>query len=203
MMNNIHTINIEKLTPELVRNFFAFMSKKYNSTFESKANAAEMKLISQALNYFSITDGAAFLSRFTTTIGKTIYIPFVIGIPDDNYSLLGQIIVCAHEHQHIIQSNKAGEAVFAMRYLLDPTWRASYEAEAYRVSMAVTSYLTGIAPETTPYLESIKSYGLGSDELDFFRNYLESSLPVIASYNTPDESARVSINWLDNQTLVM
>ena len=64
------------------------------------------------------TMGTEFLGSFTTTIGKRIYTPFDIGVPDERYDLWGQISVCVHEHQHVEQLLRDGWLKFAGRYLV-------------------------------------------------------------------------------------
>lgn len=185
------------ITPELVKAFWTYMTQKYGTTTKNKADADEMKLVSQVLGALKITDPAAFMSKFTTTIGRNIYTPFTIGEETERSSLWGQIQVCAHEHQHVIQARDAGDAIFTLRYLLDPTWRATYEGAGYRVNMALDFWRTGQQPDVSPYLQSIKSYGLGQGETAFFEKFLEMSVPTIVAGGVPDEAAREAIVWLE------
>lgn len=190
------------VTPEQVKAFWAFMSDKYGTSAKSKIDADEMKVVSQVLGTLGIVDQKAFMSRFVTTIGKTIYIPFTIGEANETWSLWGQIQVCAHEHQHVIQAIQAGEAMFFARYLLDKTYRATYEAEGYRTNMALTWWATKAKPDITPYIKSIKSYGIDQPNVDFFERVLAMSIPVIKAGGVPDEAARVTIKWLEENGLV-
>lgn len=185
------------ITSNHVKAFWAFMSNKYGTTAKSKADADEMKVVSKVLGTLGVVDQDAFMARFTTTIGKTIYIPFTIGEATENWSLWGQIQVCAHEHQHVIQSIEAGEAMFFARYLLDPTYRAVYEAEGYRTNMALNWWATKVPPDIAPYLKSIKSYGIDQPNVDFFERTLTMSAPIIQEGGVPDEAARVAIEWLE------
>ena len=184
------------ITPKLVQDFWSFMSVKYGTTATSKANAEEMKLVGQLLGSLGVTDKDAFLSQFTTTIGKTIYIPFTIGEVNEHWSLESQLGVCMHEHQHVIQALEAGEAMFFARYLLDPTWRATYEGAAYRANMTLSFQLFGVQPNTQWCMQSIANYGLGAAELAFFQQFLQMSIPVILAGGVPDESTRVTLDWL-------
>jgi len=184
------------ITPKLVQDFWAFMHNKYGTTAKSKADAVEMKVISHILDVLKVTDKDAFLSHFVTTIGKTIYIPFTVGVPNDTWSLEGQIHVCMHEHQHVIQSQDVGETMFALRYLLDSTWRATYEGEGYRCNMTLNFWDTGMPPDVEPYLKSITNYGLDAASLAFFEQYMRMSVSSIAEGAIPDEATRVTIAWL-------
>lgn len=189
------------LTSQMVKDFWAYMTDKYGTTVKSKANANEMELIASFLNVMGITDKEAFLTRFTTTIGKTIYVPFTIGEEKDCWNLWAQTLVCVHEHQHVIQAMNTGEGLFFARYLLDPTYRATYEGEGYRTNMTLNFWAHGTTPDVEPYLYSIKSYGLGEAETTFFRKFLTMSIPTIIAGGIPDEAARVAIAWLEEHRI--
>lgn len=189
------------ITSDHVKAFWAFMSDKYGTTAKSKIDADEMKVVSKVLGTLGVLDESAFMARFVTTIGKTIYIPFTIGEATETWSLWGQIQVCAHEHQHVIQSIEVGEAMFFARYLLDKTYRAVYEAEGYRTNMALNWWATKDTPDITPHMKSIKSYGIDQPNVDFFERTLTMSIPIIQAGGVPDEAARVTIKWLADQGL--
>jgi len=182
-------------TPEIVRSFWQHMSQSYGSTVRDKATAEEMQLFAKGLDKMGIVNGAEFLSRFVTTIGSTIYTPFTPGEATETWPLWDQIVVCAHEHQHVLQSDQS--LSFTLKYLSDPVWRAAYEGSAYRVSMTLDFWHYGKTPVTKPYLEAAKSYGLDTPSLDFFQQYLELSIPAIRQHGKPDEAARVAIEWLE------
>jgi hypothetical protein len=154
-----------------------------------------MKLIARALELIGVVDKTSFLTRFVTTLGNTIYTPFTVGTPTPEFDLWSQIVVCAHEHQHVAQVQQ--EADLVTRYLFDPTWRATYEAQAYRVSIALEHWHRGQVPDLDPYVQAMKSYGLGEDALGFFRRYLELSLYPIQAGDLPDEAAKVAVDWLN------
>jgi hypothetical protein len=64
-------------------------------------------------------------------VADTIYLPFQIGDESTGWSLWEQIVICAHEHEHVLQWRREGVA-FAAKYLVSSAFRAAYEAEAYR-----------------------------------------------------------------------
>lgn len=183
------------LTPEHVKAFWAFMQAKYSTTVISKAQATEMRFIAEALGTMKIVDKDAFLTRFTTTIGTAIYTPFEVGVESAGHSLLSQVVVCAHEHQHVVQLRTHG-VTFLMNYLLNSTSRSAYEAEAYRVSMTMLYYLRGDAGDPGAYAEVLKSYGTTAEDQAFVREYLRLSVPTIRAKGVPDEAAQVALGWL-------
>lgn len=183
------------LTAEHVKAFWAFMQAKYDTQVVSKAQAPEMKFIAEALGIMKIVDKEAFLTRFTTTVGTVIYTPFDVGVEKSPHSLLAQIVVCTHEHQHVVQLREHG-VTFLLNYLLNSTSRSAYEAEAYRVSMTMLYYLLGDAGDPGAYADALKSYGTTEADQAFVKEYLRLSLPTIHAKGVPDEASQVALGWL-------
>jgi len=183
------------LTPDVVKNFWAFMQAKYGTQVLSKAQAPEMKFIAEALGTLGIVDKDAFLTRFTTTIGTAIYTPFEVGVENPGHPLFAQIVICAHEHQHVVQLRTHG-VTFLLNYLLNSTSRSAYEAEAYRVSMTMLYHLTGDAGDPGAYAEVLKAYGTTEADQAFVKEYLRLSVPTIHAKGVPDEAAQVALEWL-------
>jgi len=184
-------------TPQQVKGFWDHMSAWYGSKVKSKASATEMQLIAQALGIMGIVDEDSFMNDFTTTIGKTIYAPFEVGVPSDGHTLWSQIEIGAHEHQHVIQVRDIG-VKFAVRYLTDPTWRSVYEGEAYRVSMSLHFWRYGEVPSVEGYVHSMKSYGVSEENLDFFRSFLTMSTHTIEQGGLVDEATKTAVAWLND-----
>jgi hypothetical protein len=183
-------------TPEQVKGLWDHMTAKYGTTVKSKADAEEMKLIAKALELIGILDADKFLTQFTTTIGSTIYVPFKIGVDSPGHKLWDQMVICAHEHQHVIQAQTIGFE-FATRYLIDPTWRAVYEGEAYRVSMTMHNWHYGKVPPVAGYVKVIESYGVSGASQQFFEKYLTMSSKTLEMGGVPDEGAKVALDWLN------
>jgi len=183
-------------TPQQVKDLWKHLSDRYGSKVKHKASAAEMKLIGEALDLIGILDASSFMGDFTTTINKTIYTPFEVGVPSDGHTLWSQIVIGAHEHQHVIQARDMG-VQFAVLYLTDDTWRSAYEGEAYRVSLTMDYWHHGSLPSVEGYVNSMRSYGVSDASLDFFRRYLELSLPTIRDGGLADEASRTAIEWLE------
>jgi len=182
-------------TPEQVKGLWNYMTNKYGTTVKAKADATEMKLIAEGLDLIGILDAEAFLTQFTTTIGSTIYTPFKVGDDYPNLTLWEQIEVCAHEHQHILQFQRDGLG-FALQYLMDPTWRAVYEGEGYRVTMTLHHWHYGTLPPVEKYVTAIESYGISGATQEFFEKYLTMSCKTLELGGVPDEAAKVALDWL-------
>lgn len=181
-------------TSQQVMDFWAHMTSIYGTTVKTKANAQEMRLIGEALGIIGIVDTKAFMTRFSTTIGKTIYTSFDVGVETKMHPLWSQMVICAHEHEHVLQDK---DRSFALKYLMDETWRAAYEGEAYRTSMTLETWRTGKVPSIEGYVKAMQSYGVGKSTLGFFRRYLELSLPVLEQGGIPGDAAKTAIHWLE------
>lgn len=182
-------------TEQLVKDLWAFLQKKYGTQVVNKATAPEMVLIADALHLMGIADKDVFLTQFTTTLGKTIYVPYEVGVESLEHPLLEQLITGVHEHQHVIQMLTNGTR-FVTSYLLDTTWRAAYEAEAYRVSMTMFYHLTGMMLDPQDLAALLKAYGTTTADQEFVAEYLRLSLPTIQAGGVPDEASRVALDWL-------
>ena len=183
------------LTAEHVKALWAYMQHYYGTQVVSKAAALEMQVVADTLGLLGILDKDAFLTRFTTTIGKAIYVPFEVGVESAGHTLLSQVIVCAHEHQHVVQLREHG-VTFLLNYLLNSSSRSAFEAEAYRVSMTLRYHLLGDAGDPGAYAEVLKSYGTTEADQAFVKEYLRLSLPTIHAKGVPDEAAKVTMDWL-------
>lgn len=186
------------ITQQQVKGLWDAMQKQYNTTTYSKQASPEMQIISQILDVLGISDKETFITEFTTTLGRNIYTPFEIGIPDPNHDLLYQLIICAHEHQHVVQYERPyGGLDFALKYLKDTTWRTAFEAEAYRVSITLHYWISGKMPDPQPYVRMVaEAYGIEKTDQDFMSEYLRLSLPTIKAKGIPDEAAKFAIQWL-------
>src|SRR5262245_54029382 len=102
--------------PEIVHGLWAHMTQRYGSHVADKANAPLMRVVAGALKLFGVDSADDFLTKFATTLGDTIYLPFDIGDTSTGWSLWNQIVICAHEHQHVLQWRRENN-VFAAKYL--------------------------------------------------------------------------------------
>jgi len=90
-------------TVELVQGLWDHM-EDHCGTRRARKTAVEMQLVGGFLDAIGILDAEDFLSRYTTTIGRTIYTPWEVGVGD----LASQMLICVHEHQHVHQYLKGG-----------------------------------------------------------------------------------------------
>ena len=111
------------IQPEEVWAFWRFMQDHYRTTVVNKRDALEMQLVAQALDALGIQSSERFLRNFTTTLGRRIYTPFEVGSPRGGWDLWSQVVICVHEHQHVVQHDREGLS-FEVSYLADRAARA-------------------------------------------------------------------------------
>ncbi|MFI5297473.1 MAG: hypothetical protein ACHREM_05190, partial [Polyangiales bacterium] len=108
------------LTPDLVRAYWAFMASRFGASVASKESTFGMKVAATALGQLNIVDGDDFLHHYPSTFGRRIFTPFEVGKATLCRSLWSQILVCAHECQHVVQYDRIGALRFGWRYVTSP-----------------------------------------------------------------------------------
>lgn len=172
-------------TPHGVREFWTYMTGEYRSEIVQKDDSALMSIAGSFLDMTSIVDKDRFMAGFVTTIGRTIYIPFEIGVATEQFSLWGQVRVCAHEHVHIDQGDRDGWLTFGAKYISSKDDRSAYEAEAYGADLELehwrtpTCDLPGFARRRA---KSILAYGCGLDQVVLVEQILLIRAGVIAKH---------------------
>jgi len=185
------------LTPTQVATFWQYMTHRFDASIIDKRNAVEMQLVSRLLDSIGIVDKDAFLQHFATTIGRRIYVPFEIGIPTVNWSLWGQIMVCTHECQHIVQYDQLGPIKFAWKYTTNSAGRTRLEAEAYRCQLELNFWRTGQLLSADDLASSLKSYGVTDTDLEVAETFLRISGESVCRGAVINPTSRVAIDWLN------
>jgi len=189
-------------TPELVKSFWAYMQGEYDSDVIQKADSDLMKLVAKFLDVASIQDDETFMSRFTTTLHNNIYIPFELGVvPDQGYSLWGQICLCVHEHQHIEQGNREGWVKFSGEYLTSPASRANYEAEAFGCNMEMEYWRNGTNFNAKAYgqqrVEVLSMYGCKPEHIEQAKQTITIRAEVLLQGGMENKCTQLAVAWLN------
>lgn len=182
------------ITPEIVVGAWAHLEDHFDSRRARKSDA-EMRMVAAMLDKMGIVDASAFLSRFTTTIGRTIYTPFEVGDPE-THSLRSQLLICAHEHHHVWQFAQ-DPARFAWRYVSDSARRAAYEADAFRCNQEVNFWLRGTVPEPEATAEGLRHYACSDTDVKVATVALRSSAVTARAGGVVNEASQVMIDWLE------
>lgn len=184
------------IQPEEVWAFWRFMQDHYRTTVVNKRDALEMQLVAQALDALGIQSRERFLRNFTTTLGRRIYTPFEVGSPRGGWDLWSQVVICVHEHQHVVQHDREGLS-FEVSYLADRAARARWEAEAYRSNLELHFWRNGTTPSARRIAEVLGDYGCRPEDVDVAAKSLALSAVSIRKGAVINEATHVALGWLD------
>jgi hypothetical protein len=185
------------LTPALVAEFWQYMMHRYGGSVIDKRNASEMQLVGALLGKLGIVDKDSFLRHYATTIGHRIYIPFEIGLATPDWSLWGQIMVCTHECEHIVQYDNLGPIKFAWQYVAKTAGRARLEAEAYRCQLELHFWRTAQLLSPHELASSLKSYGVTDADIQVAETILRMSAESVRRGAVINPTSRAAIDWLN------
>ena len=184
------------IQPEEVWAFWRFMQDHYRTTVVNKRDALEMQLVAQALDALGIQSRDRFLRNFTTTLGRRIYTPFEVGSPRGGWDLWSQVVICVHEHQHVVQHDREGLS-FEVSYLADRAARARWEAEAYRSNLELHFWRHGTTPSARRIAEVLSDYGCRPEDVDVAAKSLALSAVSVRKGAVINEATHVALGWLD------
>jgi hypothetical protein len=183
-------------TPQLVRDFWHYMTRRFGASVVDKRSAGEMKAVGTLLGAIGVLDRDAFLARYATTIGRNVYIPFDIGTPSPGWSLWGQLMVCAHELQHVVQYDRMGPLKFAWKYIGSSAGRTALEAEAYRCQLELQFWRTGELVSPAWLASSLKAYAVSDTDIAVAEKYLAMSAESVRRGAVINETSKAAIEWL-------
>ena len=184
------------IQPEEVGAFWRFMQDHYRTTVVNKRDALEMQLVAQALDALGIQIRDRFLRNFTTTLARRIYTPFEVGSPRGGWDLWSQVVICVHEHQHVVQHDREGLS-FEVSYLADRAARARWEAEAYRSNLELHFWRYGTTPAARRIAEVLSDYGCRPEDIDVAAKTLALSAVSVRKGAVINEATHVALGWLD------
>lgn len=184
------------LKPDVVSKLWKHMAAFFGAQVTSKGSAVEMQAASVVLGRMGIVDREDFMSRFATTVGRHVYIPFVPGEAEPTWSLLAQAETCVHEMHHIIQYQKLGAIMFYYQYVCSRARRATLEAEAYRTNVEMRYRLTGELRDTDSLAELLRSYGVRDIDVEVAKKVLRSSVPTIRAGGVTSLACKVATDFL-------
>jgi len=200
---------VSELTKELVVAYAAHMAKAFGAKFVQKDNSELMALAATVLNAIGVQDREMFLKHFTTTIGHTIYIPFVIGEESPGYPLWWQIQVIAHECEHVYQfegeesaRKDPGAAIeFSWSYLTSEQERSMWEWKAYRTNVELHYWRHGnTGPSAAEWVAPLKHYGMSEGAIKAAEIALDLAMHTIRDSKPQsiiNESSWQAILWLE------
>ncbi len=182
-------------TPTMVKDFWKHMQRKFQFQIADKSQSSLMKLAAWFLNLLGIQDKQDFLDTYTTTIFSTIYIPFKIGVASEPYPLPNQISICVHEAAHVLQN--ASDRRFTWRYATSTSWRANYEAKAYRTNMEIYWWYTKELLDPRMLAEKLWHYGCKEGDILACQQNLEIAAKMVKRGGVVSETSKVALKWLN------
>lgn len=190
-------------TPEDVRACWAHFSAKYGTKLVGKSDAALMKFVAFFLSLGGMKK-EDFLTRYVTTIGKKVYVPFTIGQEGDNgsWTLWAQMLTCVHEHCHVDQysaSDTKSAFNFSRRYLTKRRLRTRYEIEAYTTGLELHFWRFGSIRDHRPLLETLKAYRVGDIDLQVADKALTMNNEMISRGATMTEASAEFFRWMESR----
>lgn len=187
-------------SPSAVKSLWAHMLRRFRATKISKGSAIEMKIAAQFLGAFGITDSTGFLNRYATTIGRRIYLPFEPGIPTGPWTLWAQVVVCAHECQHIVQLDRLGAIPFYFNYVTSTAKRTMLEVEAYRSALELEWWRSKTMPNARDLASSLHAYGVTKSDVRVAEQALKMSAETIKRGAIVNVASQVAIEWLEERS---
>ena len=175
--------------------FWDFMTQHYGTSVIRKQDAIEMKAVATFLGALGILDKDSFLRQYTTTIGRRIYAPFTIG-DASTLDLWDQMVLCIHEHQHVVQHDKLGLR-YEVTYLASKASRARYEAEAYRSVLEVAAWRRVPPPAPHQLALELSGYGVGDDNQAMAARLFQLWEVPIQLGAVLTEAAQVGLAWMN------
>jgi hypothetical protein len=188
-------------TPELVRAFYAHMTKTFDCTVINKNDSELMKLIGGFLGAIRVLDPEDFKKRFATTLIDKLYFPFEPGEerPEGElWSLWSQIEILPHEVTHRLQAKEGGTLPFAVEYIVDAnSGRARLEAEAYVATMELHYWRHGQTPSPAALAELLRHYAVGEEGIAYTRKRLEAAAITVRYGAVVTQAGQEAIRWLN------
>ena len=198
------------LTEKLTKQYAKYISGIYGTTLHDKHDDQAMKAIGALLEKIGVLDADEFMSRFSTTLFKDVYLSFDPGVTTMvNEGLASrrrrsQVGIITHEHQHVAQMNETGALKFTTSYVADEEFRALAETEAYRATMEVHWIFTGQIIPAKSLANHLHSYMVSEPLIRMAELYLISASRMVESGNLVTEAALRTHGWfLDNERLAL
>jgi hypothetical protein len=184
-----------------VREVWRVTCAKYGTTVVDKRTAEDQKLIARILDAMGIVPDADFMTRFVTTLGNRIYVPFTPGTVTPIWSLRAQVEVLVHENEHRVQDLLAGpdpNLEYEFNYATNSTKRAYFEMVCYRAGIATRWRLWREEPDMNRIAQSMKeSYACDDADVAMVLKMLKLSWISIRKGAMPSEVARFVCEWFE------
>ena len=185
-----------EIQPDEVLAFWRHMQDRFGTTTVNKADALEMQLVADLLDALGILDKERFLTNFTTTLARRIYTPFEVGSPEGGWDLWSQVVICVHEHQHVVQHDRE-DLAYEASYVTDRAARARFEAEAYRSNLEMHFWRYGTTESARQLAELLHDYGCRPEDVEVAAQSLALANISVRQGAVLNDATRAALDWLD------
>lgn len=174
------------------------MAQRFDCIVINKNNSAFMRVVGQFLDGLKILDKERFLEQYTTTIGRTIYVPFVIGEESVEFPLLNQVSILTHECVHVCQYRDE-DMTFVLAYLFDSMARAAYEAQAMAANMEIRMWNDSTIDDIdcAKSAEKLRDYNCNDEEIQIVVPMLKTKKSIVSQGGLITEPGKVAISYLN------
>jgi len=192
------TVDMKKVAAE----FSSYMCGKFGAKVVQKETSDVMKAVAtgfdlaRTLGTGGLASGSDFLTRITTTLGDTVYMPDATlnGDPREFIQIL------THEIQHVIQFH-ASSTEFLWLYATETESRVKYETDAYAAGASMSFWLTG-SFELSGNEDQIVSllvadYHLQEADSALAKVALKSLFSSLRNGIIMSQSGREAVSWFD------
>lgn len=184
------------LTREQTIAFHAHMAAAFEATLRDKRTAPEMVLAAQAQVLYSRISAADYATKFATTVGHDIYLPYDIGVPDKIWnSNWGQAEVVTHECRHVVQTDERGIIPLAVEGL-HTTGQAQIELEARITTLELHWWRYGQLYPTDVLANDLVAYGCGPRDVEFVKLGLDQAGETVTRGGIITRPGQAAIAWL-------
>jgi hypothetical protein len=168
---------VREPTSEEVATFYRQMEARFGFRLVDKRASSGMRALADLLA--PSIPVADFLSRYATTIGEVVYVPFLPGQVLDVWPPWSQVRILVHEVAHVEQHR--ADPLFPARYLLSPGHRAIYEAQALAAGWQIDGWRGVQHPPPGEQVRVLRAYSLTDETLAAALAVLESAAVTLAA----------------------
>lgn len=190
------SIYVEKNAAQ-VNSLWDFYQDELGSKVFEKGSKVIMRIAARIVARRTETTEEQFLGDFVTTVGRRIYVPFTLGVEKDDWSWRDQMLLCVHEHQHVVQWRRQ-PVRFLTQYARDTRKRALFEAEAFLSEFEACAAFDWNPPNLEQRIGTLKGYGLLPEDIEAARLYLYQHIGVQGSVGPQagwTRSGRLAAAW--------
>ena len=192
------------LDSAMIQKMWQELAQAHHARLLLKSRSLLMRFAGAFLAAFRIQKPGEFIQHYATTIGRRIYLPFE---PGDAKAcpLWHQVVLCAHELRHVEQFQREGLIRFAAKYLLFPSARARYEADALQCNVELFWIRTGQLPDLQKLADSLTGYALTQKAKALVFSLLQQSARRILEGRFQEFASSSTLAWFvsagDKKTL--